>query len=102
MADKTIIAEGLWGAGLTAEELAQMQQIPSSFANRVYVRPYGGMVRISWGEMIEGATNWHSAVAVSAEDLIVMAELFLTQARGAIEWRALQSASAPPEAGNAE
>lgn len=89
-----IIGEGLWGAGLTPDELAQMQSKTGWFANRVYVRPYGAMVRISFGELIEGKTNWHTSIVVTAEELITFSELFLTQAAWALSEAAKQSGPA--------
>lgn len=106
MADDNVIGEGLWGAGLTPDELGEMQSKTSMWVSRVYVRPYGSMVRISLGELVEGKTNWHSSIAVSAEDLIVFSELFLTQAKFALDFekqRAPSGQAVPaPEPGDAE
>lgn len=102
MADNAVIEEGLWGAGLTPDELVQMQSKTSSFVNRVYVRPYGSMIRISLGEIVEGTTNWHSSIVVSAEDLITFSEVFLTQAAWALGEKERQRAPAAQEPDNAK
>jgi hypothetical protein len=91
-----------WGAGLDSDELAQMQRTPSVVVNRVYVRPYGTMVRISLGEVIEGKTNWHGAMMVSAQDLIPIAELCLTQANWVMNSSVNQAVPAPQEPDDAE
>lgn len=97
MADEELIPQGQWGAGLTPSELAQMQSKTSLFANRVYVRPYGSMVRITFGEMVEGTTNWHSSIVVSGEDLMSFIVLFAEQAAWALSGPESQAAPAAKE-----
>ena len=97
-----LIPDGQWGAGLTPSELAEMQAEPSLFVNRIYARPYGRMIRVSLGENVEGKTNWHSAIAVSADDLVSIAEVLLTQAKFALNPPVNPFVAPPTEQGDAQ
>lgn len=89
----TETAEELRRRHEAAEEadLRNARQTPSQYANRAFIRTYGGLTRITFGERIffGDPTIWGAAFTLPTSEAVEIAKLIIEQA----EYAAAQQAS---------